>query len=138
VNVNKRFRMLSAEELLSSLVKDLKQPVKSKSVRVEEAKQSTKDPNAPIYSDPLKRVLRGLMAEKFQLTDLVYNRSTKENGTVRRVYETNGAAMYEVAVPQQSDSWAAGYNISDWAEDDLQHSNNERLKASTFKGSTCL
>jgi hypothetical protein len=46
--------------------------------------------------------------------------------------------MYEVAVPQQSDSWAAGYNISDWAEDDLQHSNNERLKASTFKGSTCL
>jgi hypothetical protein len=68
----------------------------------------------------------------------VYNRSTKENGTVRRVYETNGAAMYEVAVPQQSDSWAAGYNISDWAEDDLQHSNNERLKASTFKGSTCL
>ena len=138
MNVNKRFRKLSAEALLASVMKELKQPVKSKSVRVEEAKQSRKGPNAPSYSDPLKRVLRGLMAEKFQLTDLVYNRSTKENGTVRRVYETNGAAMYEVAVPQQSDSWAAGYNISDWAEDDLQLSSNVRLKASTFKGSTRL
>ncbi len=70
------------------------------------------------------------MKEKFKLTDLVYNRNTKEDGTVRRVYETNGVAMYEVAVPQNRDSWKGGYIISDWAEDVLQLSTNERLKAS--------
>ena len=70
------------------------------------------------------------MKENFQLRDLVYNRNTKEDGTIRRVYETNGAAMYEVAVPQQGDSWRGGYFISDWAEDVLQLSNNEPLKSS--------
>ena len=67
---------------------------------------------------------------KFKLTDLVYNRNTKEDGTIRQTYETNGAAMYEVAVPQQRDTWAAGYYLSDWAEDVLQLSNNELLKSS--------
>src|SRR5713226_4434108 len=100
-------------------MKELKQPVKSKSVRVEEAKQATKGPNAPSYSGPFKRVLRGFMTANFQLRDLVYNRNTKEDGLIRRVYEANGAAMYEVAVPQQGNSWSAGYNISDWAEDVL-------------------
>ena len=70
------------------------------------------------------------MKEKFKLTDLVYNRDTKEDGTVRRVYETNGVAMYEVAVPQNCDSWTGEYYISDWAEDVLQPSTNEPLKAS--------
>ncbi len=68
------------------------------------------------------------MTKKFQLGDLVYNRDTKEDGSIRRVYETNGATMYEVAVPQKGDSWAGGYYISDWAGDVLQLSNNERLK----------
>ena len=136
--MKKTFRKLSAEALLSSVMRELKQPVKSKSVRVEEAKQAKKGPNAPSYSGPLKRVLRGLMTRNFQLSDLVYNRNTKEDGTILRVYETKGAAMYEVAVPQQGDSWAAGYNISDWAEDVLQLSNNERLKSSTSKGASCL
>jgi len=39
--------------------------------------------------------------------------------------------MYEVAVPQKRDTWAAGYYISDWAKDVLQLSNNELLKSST-------
>jgi len=70
------------------------------------------------------------MKEKFKLKDLVYNRNTKEDGTIRQIYETNGVAMYEVAVPQNRDSWAGGYYISDWAEDVLQLSNNELLKSS--------
>jgi len=138
VNVQKTFRKLSDEALLLSVIKELKQPVKSKSVRFEEAKQARKGPNAPSYSGPLKRVLKRLMTVNFQLGDLVYNRKTKEDGTIRRVYETSGTAMYEVAVPQQGDSWAAGYNISDWAGDVLQLSNNVRLKSSTFTGATCL
>jgi len=71
------------------------------------------------------------MTKNFQLTDLVYNRNTKEDGSVRREY--NGATMYEVAVPQKGDSWAAAYHISDWAEDVLKLSSNERLKSSTLK-----
>ena len=73
------------------------------------------------------------MTRKFQQGDLVYNRNTKEDGAVRRVYETNGAAIYEVAVPQKGDSWVGGYCVSDWAEDVLQLSDNERLKSSPFK-----
>ena len=70
------------------------------------------------------------MKEKFKLKDLVYNRNTKEDGTIRQIYETNGVAMYQVAVPQNRDSWAGGYYISDWGEDVLQLSNNELLKSS--------
>jgi hypothetical protein len=69
------------------------------------------------------------MKQNFQLTDLVYNRNTKEDGTIRRIYETNGVAMCEVGVPQERDSWVYGYYISDWAEDVLQLSNNEVLRA---------
>jgi hypothetical protein len=72
----------------------------------------------------------GAKLKKFTLTDLVYNRNTKEDGTIRRIYETNGVAMYEVAVPQNRDSWTGGYYISDWAEDVLQLSTNEPLKSS--------
>jgi hypothetical protein len=78
------------------------------------------------------------MIRNFQHRDLVYNRNTKEDGVIRRAYESNGAAMYEVAAPQQGDSWAGGYNISDWAEDVLQLSSNGHLKSSTLKGAICL
>ena len=136
--MKKIFGRPSSKALLSSVMKEMKQPVKSKSVRVEEARQATKGPIAPSYRGPLKRVLRGLMTESFQLNDLVYNCKTKEDGTIRRVYETNGAVMYEVAVPQQGNSWAAGYYISDWAEDVLHLSHNARLKSSKFMGDNCL
>jgi hypothetical protein len=97
--------------ILSSILRELKQPFKTKSVRDEEAKQP----------------------KIFRLGDLVYNHATKENGAIQRVYTKNGAAMYEVAVPQQGDTWAAGYCISDWADDILQLSNNERLKSYPLK-----
>jgi len=70
---------------------------------------------------------------KFHHRDLVHNVNTKEDGAVRRVYETKGVTMYEVAVPFQGDAWAPGHNISDWAEDVLQLSNNEHLKSCMFQ-----
>jgi hypothetical protein len=79
-----------------------------------------------------KRVLRGSMNGKFQPRDLVYNRNTTEDGAIRKVYETHGATMYEVAVPMHGDAWASGFCISDWAEDVLQLSDNVRLKSATL------
>jgi hypothetical protein len=73
------------------------------------------------------------MTNNFQHRDLVYNRNAKEDGSVRRAYNSNGVRMYEVAVPQRGDSWAGGHYISDWAEDVLQLSGNENLKSSTLK-----
>jgi hypothetical protein len=123
----------SVKELLSRILNDLRQPFKSKSVRDWEVNQGKNDPNAASQSDTLERALIGLMTENFKFRELVYNRVTKEDGSIQRVYKTNGAAMYEVAVPIQDDSWAAGYNISDWGGDVLQPSSNEDLKSSTFK-----
>ena len=73
------------------------------------------------------------MTGKFRQRDLVYNRNTKEDGAIRKVYETNGVAMYEVAVPMHGDGWVPGFYISDWAEDVLRLSDNEHLKSSTFE-----
>ena len=78
------------------------------------------------------------MTGNFQHRELVYNRNTKEDGVIRRAYQSKGATMYEVAVPQRGDSWAGGYYISDWAEDVLRLSSNERLRSSTLKGSISL
>ena len=75
-----------------------------------------------------------MLTTKFQLGDLVYNRDTREDGLIRRVYERNGATMYEVALPRMKDSWGRGYCISDWAENVLQPSSNERLKSSPLEG----
>lgn len=73
------------------------------------------------------------MTGKFQFRDLVYNVNTKEDGAIRRVYETDGATMYEAAVPAEGDTWVSGYYVSDWAEDVLRFSVNERLKSATFR-----
>jgi hypothetical protein len=62
----------------------------------------------------------------------VYNRNTTEDGAIRKVYETRGATMYEVAVPMHGDAWVSGFCISDWAEDSLQLSDNVRLKSATL------
>ena len=72
------------------------------------------------------------MNGKFQPRDLVYSRNTTEDGAIRKVYETRGATMYEVAVPMHGDAWASGFCISDWAEDTLQFSDNVRLKSATL------
>jgi hypothetical protein len=73
------------------------------------------------------------MIPKFQSGNLLYNRNTKEDGAVRRVYENCSAIMYEVAVPKDGASWAAGFLISDWAENVLQPSANLPLKSSTLE-----
>ncbi len=73
------------------------------------------------------------MTGKFYPRNLLFNRNTKEDGAVRRVYEKNGGVMYEVAVPAHGDSWASGFYLSDWAEDVLQPSNNLRLKSATVE-----
>jgi hypothetical protein len=72
-----------------------------------------------------------LMTGKFQ-PHLVYNRNTKEDGFVRRVYEANGSVMYEVIVPKDANWWATGFDISDWTEGVLQASRNMYLKSSTY------
>jgi hypothetical protein len=71
---------------------------------------------------------------KFYVRNLLFNRNTKEDGVVRRVYQkVGGGVMYEMFVPAKGDSWASGYYISDWAEDVLQPSNNLRLKSATVE-----
>ena len=126
------------KDLLSTILKELNQPFKTKSVRDEEARQEKNNPNAAGQACALKRALSDLMTENFELRDLVYNRVTKEDGAIRRVYKTKGAAMYEVAVPKRGDTWAAGYYISDWAENVLQFSDNESLNSSKFEGAQNL
>src|SRR5260370_41818906 len=83
------------------------------------------------FKSTLYKRLKKTMTGKFQFRDLVYNINTKEDGAVRRVYETRGITMYEVAVPIQGDAWAPGHNISDWTEDVLKLSDNEHLKSCT-------
>ncbi len=78
------------------------------------------------------------MTGNFQHRDLVYNRNTKEDGVIRRAYNSNGARMYEVAVPQRGDSWTGGYYISDWAKDVLQPLTNALLKSSSLEGAANL
>jgi hypothetical protein len=36
---------------------------------------------------------------KFSIGALLYNRDTKEDGLVKRVYQVGGVVMYEVATP---------------------------------------
>jgi hypothetical protein len=81
----------------------------------------------------LKEHAVNMMINKFLLLDSVYNRNTREDGTIRRIYETNGGAMYEVTMPQQDDDGTTGYYVSDWAEDVLQLSDNA-LKFSSNHG----
>jgi hypothetical protein len=60
------------------------------------------------------------MTPKFRVDETLFNRNTKENGTVGRVYELNGITMYEVRVPIDPQGDAIGFNISDWSEDVLE------------------
>jgi hypothetical protein len=55
---------------------------------------------------------------KFGIGELLYNRNTKEDGRVTRVYEFEGSVMYEVSVPAIP-IWANHYS-SDWPESALE------------------
>lgn len=135
MKVKNTSRERSNEELFSNLMKEMEAPRKTKSVRVKEAKQPKQCTNMAVCPIHPKERSRALMTAKFQRGDVVYNRDTKEDGAVRRRYETYGDTVYEVAVTKLGDSWVAGYYVSDWAEDILQPSTNERLRSSTKKGS---
>jgi hypothetical protein len=63
----------------------------------------------------------------FHKGDLLHNHSTKEDGSVRRVYQSDGLTMYEVWVPRRANSWKLGRDISNWAESVLDLSCNDRL-----------
>ena len=60
------------------------------------------------------------MIPKFSMDQILFNRNTKEKGTVARVYESNGVTMYEVRVPLDIQGFSIGSNVSDWAEDVLE------------------
>lgn len=51
-------------------------------------------------------------AAKFRAGQLVYNRTTKEDGFISEVFTDKGKSMYEVWVPRVADSWAAGNWVS--------------------------
>jgi hypothetical protein len=126
VQVKKVFRKQLGEALLSSVREEMIAPRKTKSVRI--AEEKIKD-RAYLAVHAFLKELRALINDKFQQEDAVYNRNTKEDGVVRRVYEKNGKAIYEVAVPKYSDSWFAGFNISDWTDEVLEPSGNGRIVA---------
>jgi hypothetical protein len=70
------------------------------------------------------------LIEKFREGALLHNPETKEDGLVSRVYQSGGQTIYEVWVPVESDTWAVGHYISDWAESQLELSNSVNLKSS--------
>ena len=49
----------------------------------------------------------------------LFNRNTKEKGTVGRIYESDGVTMYEVSIPVDYRGVLIGSNVSDWTEDIL-------------------
>ena len=69
----------------------------------------------------------GCRKPKFHTGQLVYNRSTKEDGLVSRVFADDGIITYEVWVPQITDSWAPGHWISHWLGHLVQLSGNKHL-----------
>jgi hypothetical protein len=54
---------------------------------------------------------------KFSVDQVVFNRDTKEQGTIRRVYESSGVTKYEVAIFSKH---LFGCDHSDWAESVLE------------------
>ena len=48
---------------------------------------------------------------KFRAGQWLYNRQTKEDGLISRVFADHGIIIYEVWVPKKPNSWEAGYWI---------------------------
>jgi hypothetical protein len=65
--------------------------------------------------------------EKFHTGQLIYNRITKEDGFIIRIFVGKGVVTYEVWVPKESNSWESGHWISRWPERVLESSGNKRL-----------
>ena len=56
----------------------------------------------------------------FHPGDLLYNRDTKEDGLVTKVYQEDGVTMYEVLVSGKANSLDEGDFVSNWAQDVLE------------------
>ena len=52
------------------------------------------------------------MTPKFSMDAILFNRNTKEKGTVGRVYESNGVTMYEVRFAVDYRGFLIGSNVS--------------------------
>jgi hypothetical protein len=72
------------------------------------------------------------MIRKFQHRALLFNPVTREDGAVRKAYESMGVTMYEVAVSKDGETWSAFY-LSDWPENGLQLSTNLPLQSTILE-----
>jgi hypothetical protein len=64
-------------------------------------------------------------AAKFRTGELLHNHDTNEDGLATRVYELEGAVMYEVVMPA---TLAGTHYVSDWPESALELYNNVKPK----------
>lgn len=71
------------------------------------------------------------MLHRFAVKNWVQNKMTTEDGQVKRLYELNGIAMYEVSVPidPTRTSWVLGAELANWADDEVQPSTSKTLPA---------
>jgi len=88
----------------------------------------------PRMTESVRRILaKSARANvSFRPNQWVYNRNTKEEGLVRRVYENDGITMYRVWLLAGTVSLAWGYVVSDWAEGVLESSKNVAAVGSFF------
>jgi hypothetical protein len=66
---------------------------------------------------------------QFRVDDCVYNRNTEEHGLVKQVYEMDGVTMCKVWLPAGPDLLRWGHFVSDWAEGELELSDNLLLRS---------
>jgi hypothetical protein len=64
---------------------------------------------------------------KFHTGQLIYNPSTKEDGSISDIFEDKSIITYQVWVPKEANSWEAGHWVSHWLENDVLPSGNKRL-----------
>jgi hypothetical protein len=98
------------KKTVARVAKEMGEPRMTKSVR--------KALETPVTAD-----------RKFRPDECVYNRTTKEYGIVRGVYEKDGVTMYKVWLPPMPYSLRWGHFVSDWAEGVLEFSDKILTKS---------
>jgi len=59
------------------------------------------------------------MSPRFYIGQTVFNRNTKERGTIQSIHGFDGILTYEVSIPFDR-GYLMGSNHSDWAENALE------------------
>jgi len=72
------------------------------------------------------------LIRKFQHRALLFNPVTREDGAVRKAYESRAVTTCEVAVSKDGESRSAFY-LSDWPDKGLQLSTNLRCNPPSWK-----